>query len=89
MVQRLLERLRQCGLAAAVQPAEGEDETFLPARYIQGITIGQMLEAWDRVGDQGAPAAPAEKFDQLCQALERIDDEVRRSPAANRLVKDL
>ncbi|MDA8138445.1 MAG: YihY family inner membrane protein [Desulfobacteraceae bacterium] len=89
-VQRLLEHLRQCGLIAALQPANGEDEAFQPARDIHGLDIGQMLEAWDKAGNNERPAvpAPAEKFNQICKVLEEINDELRRSPA-NRLIKDL
>jgi membrane protein len=88
MVRRLLEQLRQCGLVAALQPADGEDEFFQPARDIHGIAISQMLDAWDKVGNSGRPTVPDPKFDQICNAIEAINAEVQRSPA-NRLVKDI
>lgn len=88
MAQGLLDHLIRCGLVSIVQQEISEEAAYQPARDIHGITVSQMLESWDQVGQNVLPETPDPSFAQVHQAMEAIREEMRRSPA-NRLVKDI
>lgn len=88
LVTQLLEHLIQSGMVSAVQDTRQEEPTYQPARDIHGITIADVLDAWDQVGRNDLPDDADQKLLQVCQAVETLDD-ARKKSAANRLIQEI
>ena len=85
---QLLDHLLQSGIISAVNGGTKDEMTYQPARDIYQITIADMLEAWDAVGNNDLAMTTDPKGVQINQALEAIRMEMRQS-STNRLVKDI
>lgn len=88
MVVQLLDQLMQGGLVAAVQHAALEDPGYQPARDIHNITVADVLESWDRTGQNDLPEASDQSLVEISRTLADIGRELKNA-SANRLVKDL
>lgn len=88
LVTQLLEHLIQSGMVSAVQDPRQEEPAYQPARDIQGITIADVLDAWDQVGRNDLPDDADGRLLQVCQAVETLDH-ARMKSAANRLIQEI
>lgn len=88
LVIQLLDRLMQGGLVAAVQHAALEELGYQPARDIHGISVADVLDVWDRIGQDDLPESEDQSLAQVATTLADIGRELRKT-SANRLVKDL
>lgn len=94
LVADLIARLIQAGMVSAVQLPAQEVVGYQPGRDIHTITVADVLERWDREGQDSAlpesalPEPSLQEMHTISEALAAIGREVRKAPA-NRLVKDL
>ncbi len=87
MVASLIQDLVRCGLVSVVDRGPEDEPGYQPARDINGITIADMLSAWDAGGDAGQIPETTE-FEKVRQGLANVDQALRNSPV-NKLIKDL
>jgi membrane protein len=88
LVAQLLEHLIQSGMVSAVQDPRQEEPGYQPARDIHGITIADVLDAWDQVGRNDLPDDADGRLLQVCQAVETLDH-ARKQSEANRLIQEI
>jgi membrane protein len=88
LVVQLTERLIQAGMVSAVQHPTMEALGYQPARDIHAITVADVLESWDRVGQDDLPERHDQGVASVAHALAAIGREIKKA-TANRLVKDL
>ncbi len=90
IVAQLIDHLRESGLVSAVEGEKNNGSlSFQPARDIGSITIGSVIEALDKRGQENGPAACKDpEFTQVSKAVDEIQAVINNSPA-NRLVKDI
>lgn len=89
MVSQLIDDLQASHLVSAVRAEKNNGQpAYQPARDINGITIGSVLEALDKAGGAHWPAYDDPGFGRVSQALDEVQATIRNSPA-DRLVKDL
>jgi len=85
---QILQRLMQGGLISMIRESEDEDSAYQPARDINRITIADLLEKWDSVGNNTLSLPASDEHRRAREALEAITSGLR-TLKANRLVKDL
>jgi membrane protein len=89
MISQLIDDLRDGGLVSTVREKKNNGQpAFQPARDINGITVGSVLEALDKAGGTHLPAYDDPEFGRVSKAVDEIQAAVRSSPA-DRLVKDI
>jgi membrane protein len=88
MVSQLIDRLILSKMVSAVAIDEQEEIGYQPARDIHGITVAEVLLAWDKAGSGVPAASAAHGFENILDVLETLENEVRKAPA-NRLIKDI
>jgi membrane protein len=89
MVSQLIDDLQTSHLVSAVRAGKNNGQpAYQPARDINGITIGSVLEALDKAGGTDWPAYDDPGFGRVSQALDDVQAAIRNGPA-DRLVKDL
>ena len=88
LIKELLQQLVDCAMVATVTSAQQEGLLYQPARDIHVMTMADVLEAWDRVGQQTISDNSAPQLIRISKALEKLLDE-RRQSKNNPLVKDL
>jgi len=88
IVARTMDSLIHCGLVSAVVSDTQEDTGYQPARDINAIFVSDVLQALDKVGDDGMPERAGEDFQRIFDAVETLSGGLRQSPA-DRMVKDI
>jgi membrane protein len=89
LVSRLIGDLQASNLVSAVRSEKDNGQpVYQPARDINGITIGSVLEALDKAGGTHWPESDDPGLLRVSQALDDVQAALRNSPA-DRLVKDL
>ena len=89
LVSQLVGDLQSGRLISAVRAKKNNGQpAYQPARDINEITIGSVLEALDKAGGTQLPAYENPEFGKISQALDEVQAALRSGPA-DRLVKDL
>jgi membrane protein len=89
LVFQLIGDLQASNLVSAVRSERNNGQpAYQPARDINGITIGSVLEALDKAGATHWPESDDPELHRVSQALDEVQAALRNSPA-DRLVKDL
>lgn len=89
LVSQLIVDLQTSCLVSAVRAEKNNGQAaYQPARDINGITIGSVLEALDKAGGANWPASDDPELDRVSRALDEVQSALRKGPA-DRLVKDL
>jgi membrane protein len=89
LVSMLIGDLQDSHLVSAVRVGKSNGSTaYQPARDINSITIGSVLEALDKAGGSHWPASDDPEFGRISQALDDVQAALKNSPA-DQLVKNL
>jgi membrane protein len=89
LVSQLIGDLQNSHLVSAVRAGKNNGSpAYQPARDINSITIGTVLEALDKADGSYWPASDDPEFSRISQALDEVQAALRNSPA-DRLVKNL
>jgi membrane protein len=88
IVARTIDILAGCGLVSAVVVHSQEEMGYQPAMDINTISVSDVLQALDSVGDDVVPERIGADFERIFDTVETLAKGVRQSPA-DRLVKDI
>ena len=88
LVSQLVEHLITGKIVSAVTIEATEEIAYQPARDIHGITVADVLSAWDKTGPEVLSVQNDCHLERIRGVLEALEKEMKRIPA-NRLVKDL
>lgn len=88
MATQLLSHLTESQMVAVVSTASVNGQAFQPARDIQLISVAEVLEAWDKLGDEVLPLTTDAPTESIRRTLKALRQEMQQS-SANCLVKDL
>jgi membrane protein len=89
LVEDLLRHLVDIKLVSLVEASDSDDkDAYQPARDIQHISVVDLLEAWDNLGQNPPALSTGSECQSAVSTITKLYDDLRRSPA-NRLIKDL
>ncbi|MDY6974306.1 MAG: YihY/virulence factor BrkB family protein, partial [Thermodesulfobacteriota bacterium] len=88
LVRQILYMLVESGIASEIITEEPKETAYQPARDINTLTIGYIIEAIDKKGSDNIPIARSRELNALSDALEAFNDIIRNCPA-NKLLKDI
>jgi membrane protein len=89
LVSQLIRDLQSGRLVSAVRAEKSNGQpAYQPARDINEITVGSVLEALDKAGGIHLPVYENPEFGRISQAVDEVQAALRSGPA-DRLVKDL
>lgn len=88
LLHQILYELCSAGLLIETRTSEEMQFGYQPARDINGLTIGSILEGLDHSGFDSIPVANTVEFEVLSNALKQFSQAMQNSPA-NKLLKDI
>ena len=88
LLQQILEDLIGSGILSATSSNKKREAAFQPARDINTLSIGFIIDALEDKGANNLNVARTRELETLSEALRSFRDEVGKTPA-NRLLKDI
>jgi membrane protein len=88
LLHKILYELTAAGLFIETRTNKDKQFGHQPARDINGLSIGSILEALEHNGVDNIPVANTEEFEVLSDSLKHFSEAMESSPA-NRLLKDI
>jgi membrane protein len=82
----ILSDLMAAGLVVEVVRANLNDIAFQPGRSVQGITIRDVIEAYEQTGQAVLPTARSEEENQISAYLKSISETIERSSGNVKIV---
>jgi membrane protein len=88
LLHQILYELTTAGLLNETRTKMENQFSYQPARDINGITVGSVLEAIDHNGVDNIPVSRTAELEVLSDSLEQFNQAMQSSPA-NKLLKDI
>lgn len=88
LLHQILYELCAAGLFIETRTSDEKQFGYQPARDINGLTIGSILEGLDHSGVDNIPVANTAEFEVLSGSLKQFSEAMQNSPA-NQLLKDI
>jgi membrane protein len=78
--RRILYDLASADVVVAIQRAGEEDDRFIPARSVEGLTVKQVLDALEHSGEEPFELASKNDLRHASAILSRFDARIRSAP---------
>lgn len=88
LAQQILEDLIGSGILSATSSNKKKETAFQPARDINTLSIGFIIDALEDKGENNLNVARTRELEVLAEALQSFRSEIDKAPA-NRLLKDV
>ncbi len=88
LVNDVLYELVDASILSVTKEGDGGEAGYQPARAIETLSVGYVVEALDRRGTDNIPITSSEELEKLSNCLKEFSDARKKSPA-NMLLKDI
>lgn len=88
LVHQILEDLTGSGILSATSSNKKQETAFQPARDINALSIGLIIDALEDKGENNLNVARTRELEVLAKTLQSFRSEIYKTPA-NRLLKDI
>jgi len=88
LVRQILYELVGSGVLSATTTGAYKEMAYQPARDVNGLTVGRVIEALSKRGADTLPVPHTQEIKALSESLEALREDLRKSPANKRL-KDI
>jgi membrane protein len=88
LTNELLYELQEADVLSEVRSDGEQEPAYQPARSVDSLTVGYVIEALDREGTDTVPLAESRELEMLADCLEQFAEAIRNS-AANVPLRDI